>query len=251
MKRRFNRFELKYIIPVVLRDMLVEHISLHMTSDALGVDGHYRISSLYYDSPDLQCFRSKLDGIRFRRKVRIRWYGETPEQLSDAVMVEIKQRIDRTTQKRRVRLPLCDALALCVGQFDRQLDDPLDQAVAAEVTFLAKSLLLEPACLVVYQRQAFVGGSHDPGLRITFDADLGCALANVPPIRGRALHRFQRPDWVILEVKADDLVPLWVTRMLAQHSVTLNRFSKYCAAVAHLQERKLLCASRETLPWTI
>jgi hypothetical protein len=55
-----------------------------------------------------------LDGIRFRRKLRLRRY-ETGEILTEEtpVFLEIKQRVDRVTQKRRAVLPYREALRLC------------------------------------------------------------------------------------------------------------------------------------------
>jgi VTC domain len=240
MKRRFNRFELKYIIPGAVRDLLLPTIREHMTVDSYAVDGTYLISSMYYDSPQFDCYRSKIDGIKYRRKVRIRSYGEFPSSPAVKVMLEIKQRINRTTQKRRIALPLAQAHALCTGQFDLEFSDPLDAAVGGEITFLSRSLLLAPACLVVYQRQAFEGNVYDPGLRVTFDALLRCAPADAVFDPSRPRHAFLPDDWFILEVKADEVVPLWVARLLATHGVTLNRFSKYCAAVTRLSELGLL-----------
>ena len=40
-----------------------------------------------------------------------------------------------------------------------------------------------------------------------------------------------------MEVKANDAVPLWVSRMLARHGCEIQRFSKYVAGVSHLQAR--------------
>ena len=240
MKRRFNRFELKYIIPGNVRDALLPTMRERMTPDSYAVDGTYLISSMYYDSPQFDCYRSKIEGIKYRRKVRIRSYGEFPSDPSAKVVLEIKQRINRTTQKRRLALQLSQAHALCTGQFDREFPDPLDAAVAQEITFLSRSLALAPACLVVYQRQAFEGNVYDPGLRITFDGLLRCAPADAVFDPGRPRHPFLPDDWFILEVKADEVVPLWVARLLATHGVTLNRFSKYCAAVTKLSEMHLL-----------
>jgi len=47
-------------------------------------------------------------------------------------------------------------------------------------------------------------------------------------------HLFAPPDWCIMEVKANDAVPDWVTFMLARHGCQLRRVSKYCAGLALL-----------------
>ena len=113
--RTFNRFELKYVVTKREIARLRPELAAYMERDPYaGSDGRYTLSSLYYDTPARDCFWAKLDGLRFRRKLRIRHY-EQPAALLDEtpVFVEIKQRVDRVTQKRRAVLPYADALELC------------------------------------------------------------------------------------------------------------------------------------------
>lgn len=236
MIRRFNRFELKYVLHVSRRDALIDELgdSLHRDAHALG-DGTYKVTSLYYDSPSLACFWAKLEGIKYRRKVRVRIYDTFADLADSVAMVEIKQRINRTVQKRRLVTTLDAAYALC-DQGDRTTwDDTRDAAVAAEVEFLRRSLHLRPTCVITYQRRALVGGAYDPGLRVTFDMDLACR----PPDRrlgtGVPTHRFFSPEFCIMEVKVNDAIPIWLSRLLARHGCDLRRISKYCAGVAQLQ----------------
>ena len=105
--RRFNRFELKYLITLQQADRFKQDLRAYLSPDENGIgDGSYQLASLYYDSPDLRCYWEKVEGIRYRRKLRIRHY-ESPAGVTDdtPVFIEIKQRIDRVTQKRRVVLP--------------------------------------------------------------------------------------------------------------------------------------------------
>ncbi len=234
MIRTFNRFELKYIVPSQLRPSLLENVRAQMTPDAEGSEsGVYRVTSLYYDTADLQFYRSKLDGLKYRRKVRIRLYGE-PQHEGQEVMVEIKQRINRTTQKRRVCLPLPEAYKLCAGRLERELDDAKDRRTAAEVEYLARSLVLSPRCVIAYTRQAFMGGPYEPGLRLTFDYGLCCWDGSRGLFGTAQRHGFLSPDLMVLEVKANEHIPMWVSHMLARHGCALRRYSKYCNGLAHL-----------------
>ena len=238
MIRRFNRFELKYIVSGALRDALLPEIRERMTIDPeAAASGVYGVTSLYFDTPDLAFFRAKLDGIKFRRKLRIRVYGDGPPRPDARALVEIKQRINRTVQKRRLELPLDEAYALCAGARPERVADQEDAEVASEVEFLVRSLNLSPTCAISYVRQAFMGGEYEPGLRVTFDASLTCA----GPERGVApIERFHflAPQHCVLEVKANEAVPLWIVRLLARHSVPLQRYSKYCAGVAQLRAQR-------------
>src|SRR5690242_15029689 len=118
MIRRFNRFELKYILPVSLCARLIDELKHHIAPDSHGGDAGYPLVSLYYDSPRLDCFWAKVEGIRFRRKVRLRIYPGDDITRVTTGSVEIKQRINKTVQKRRLELPLEQAERLCVGKLD-------------------------------------------------------------------------------------------------------------------------------------
>jgi hypothetical protein len=60
-------------------------------------------------------------------------------------------------------------------------------------------------------------------------------------------HAIVPPDLVILEVKANDLVPQWVPSLLAAHDVTLSRFSKYCAGLRRLRAQPVVLSAPD--PW--
>lgn len=248
MSRHFNRFELKYEISAAKADALIEDIKEQTTVDtAGGPTGTYQITSLYFDSEDLAFYRAKIEGIKFRRKLRIRRYGPLTCPASDAVEpvhVEIKQRINRTTQKRRITLPFDDAFALCTGARTLELADPGDATVAGEIEFLVRSVVLKPACAISYIRQAFVGSVYERGLRITFDRNLWCRDPEFGLDADGPRQVFLPHDRVILEVKADNAVPLWVARMLARHGCTVDRFSKYCAGIRKLRSLPPIGASR-------
>ena len=234
MIKRFNRFELKYIVPAATRDALLDELRAHVSPDLEGgPTGVYAITSLYYDSPDLACLRAKEDGIRFRRKLRIRRYGELGS-VPAPVMVEIKQRIGRTTQKRRVAVRLDDAYRLCRGGGELEWSDPADAAVAAEVEFLAHALLLRPTCVIGYTRQAFMGSRYEPGLRITFDQSLWSSIPDDGVSGAAPRHEILPPNLLVLEVKVNNAVPLWISHLLARHHCGLSRYSKYCAGLRRL-----------------
>ena len=231
--RQFNRFELKYLISIKQAEAVKASVRKYMSPDTYGnQDGRYAIANLYYDSPDFRCYREKEAGIRFRRKLRIRHYetgevltGETP------VYLEIKQRIDRVTQKRRAVLSYQDALRLCN---DRNLPpeaDASDQALLEEIFVMIWRYRLIPAVIVRYNRQAFIGSIYDAGMRVTFDTDLTFQVHPLHLHQRRASLPIMPPNQVILEIKVNDLMPHWLTELIALHNLKLFRISKYCSSV--------------------
>lgn len=229
--RSFNRFELKYLADRELVPLLRAELAARLDRDRFSPHGTYQVWSRYYDTRDLRFYWEKIDGIRFRRKLRIRHYGE-PRALTreSPVWVEIKQRVNRVTQKRRARLHYAAALELCRGG-ELQAADSMDAAVVDEVVTMVGELDLRPTTIVGYVREPFVGRDSDTGLRVTIDSrirgrdrDLDLSLETG--------NRFAvRPDLSIVEVKVNERVPTWLTDRIARHNLQLVRVSKYCQSV--------------------
>ena len=234
--RRFNRFELKYVITLQEAERVKSVLRRYLVPDEHGNNnGRYSLTSLYYDSPNYRCYHEKMAGIKFRRKLRLRRYetGEivTPET---PVFIEIKQRVDRVTQKRRVTLPYHEALRLLN---DRQpiAAGPNDKAFVEEVYTFLWQYNLRPSSIVRYDRQAFIGTKYDIGLRVTFDTVL--------TFQAHPLHLHEPPNgllmlpghMVVMEVKANERVPGWLTEMIAAQNLQITRVSKYCRSIEAAQ----------------
>jgi len=228
---RFNRYEIKYYLPESNIAEFREKIQQRMGEDANKRDSSKRITSLYYDSTDLRFYWEKIEGLRFRRKLRIRAYGE-PEKINDdtIVFVEIKQRVNKVTQKRRIPLTYKEAKMLCDDRTNPE-NPAVRDAFVNEVLTLSETADLQPMVITSYHREAFVGVDADLGLRITMDHrvqgrntdfDLGTNAAN----------KFIIPSHLsIVEVKANERVPTWYTDLAAELGLDVVRVSKYCKAI--------------------
>ena len=230
--RKFNRFELKYLISLRQAETLKSELRKYLVPDEYGgSSGRYPVTSLYYDSPGRRCYWEKENGIKYRRKLRIRYYP-SDQTFSDhtSVFLEIKQRVDRVTQKRRLILPYRDALLLCN---DRQIPehDPSDRLVADEIFAFLWQYNLLPASLVRYDRQAFVGTRYDIGLRVTFDTNLTFQAYPLHLHEERNTLPMLGPNQVVLEIKVNERIPYWLTEMIAAHNLHLQRISKYCRSI--------------------
>jgi len=247
MIKRFNRYEIKYAIPVSSLARLIPDLERFLERDDNGsVDGFYSVASLYFDTPDLDCYRNKLDGLLFRRKLRIRIYPDRPE---GPAFVEIKQRVNRTVQKRRLVMPLQDAYALCSGSTPPNLSDPDDQEVADEVHYLVTSLRLRPKNVIAYTRRAFVGQKVDPGMRLTFDTLVRTRRADFDLEVPHPMQIAFPAHLAIMEVKANERVPHWLISLLARHECSLTRVSKYCHGISAIGKRQSMV--RTILPGSV
>ena len=82
-----------------------------------------------------------------------------------------------------------------------------------------------PACLIIYDREAFFEPGGD--LRLTIDhhpryrvdqLDLTSSMDGLP---------LRPPGHTILEIKVQEAMPLWLTRILDEGQIYKNSFSKY------------------------
>ncbi len=231
--RKFNRFELKYLLTLQQAERFKSVLSRYLSPDEYGDSrGQYTLSSLYYDSPDYRCYWEKVDGIRFRRKLRIRQYETGAALTADTpVFVEIKQRVDRATQKRRALLPYWQALQLCDQRQMPEQVAPENQAFLEEVYAYLWRYNLRPAGIVRYQRQAFIGTTYDIGLRVTFDTFL---TGQTNPLRLEAPPSelsLLNPNLTIMEIKVNERIPIWLTALIAAQNMQLIRISKYCRSI--------------------
>jgi SPX domain protein involved in polyphosphate accumulation len=225
--RSFNRFELKYLVPRELAGEFIRSLDGYVYSDPNSKDKDgYAIHSLYCDSPDLALFWEKIEGLKYRRKVRFRRYGN-----SDDVYIEIKQRVDRTTQKRRVRWPLERVVqTFCYGNGSNGHEEKPDP-VSAEVFFLWSHHRLEPRMAISYRRQAFFA-VFEADLRITLDSRVQYSSRDLDLVKPFEVGKYLvEPEVVVVEVKFNERVPLWLCKAISRHGLQLVRLSKYCSAV--------------------
>lgn len=227
--RTFNRFELKYLLEVDRARRFLADLGGYCRMDPHSdPERGYSVYSLYWDTPDLECFWEKVDGQKYRRKLRLRRYGD-----GASVFVEIKQRIDRTVQKRRARMDseaaaeMFSAAGVGPDAGHGELDPVLQEAL-----YLAHRRRLEPKLAVLYRRLAYFG-NYDSELRITLDTrvqyDAHALDIRKPFETGKyALE----PKLGVLEIKFNERVPIWLTKLTAHHDLQIVRFSKYCAAAS-------------------
>ncbi|MFA6111045.1 MAG: polyphosphate polymerase domain-containing protein [Candidatus Latescibacterota bacterium] len=231
MDVRRERREYKYLIPEAAVAELGAAFSPFVEPDdhARCRPEGYTVHSIYLDTPRLTHYHEKLDGIRDRRKVRVRGYDEGG---ADApVFLEIKHKHDMAISKSRARLCCRDLEPfLATGEIARYVAGPdgsRDRTDAGRVLYQIHRHHLRPVILIHYRRQAFFR-RFDPSVRITFDHDLRSTpfpaldelhrtVGAVPSLNGNC----------ILEVKFHDEMPPWLERLLTAFGLDRTSLSKY------------------------
>jgi len=237
MIQNFNRFEFKYILTIQQAKELKEQLKNYLILDPYCYNSRdYVITSLYYDSLDFQCYWEKVNGIKFRKKLRIRFYETEDYPTEDSIVfVEIKQRYDKTIQKRRVEMKYRDALMLCNEKIIPKHDEK-DTPVIEEILAMVEKKNLQPTLITSYFRHAYIGKDYDFGLRVTFDSNVRYRINDLN-LASKNTGRFLiSPDRIILEIKANEKVPLWLTELIGYNNYRLIRISKYCTGLEVAKE---------------
>lgn len=97
-RRLLRRSDTKFLLPESALTALLEQLRGDYALLCSGVFRAAEYRTLYFDTPDLRCFRDHLDGRRPRHKVRIRHYAD--RQVS---FLEVKSKHQEVTVKHRAR----------------------------------------------------------------------------------------------------------------------------------------------------
>jgi hypothetical protein len=231
---KVGRHELKYFITPGEYHSLKAWLDLYTRPDKWIAKGrkHYTIHSIYFDTHDLDFYFEKMDGVKVRKKLRIRGYDGNDDMRD--IFLEIKRKYGNVVVKERAPLKL--------RHVEPILDSGRPQEVLPQATFrdlrvigkflhTIKARALRPSVLVVYEREALVG-REDNRTRITFDGDVRCAFG--PRLRhiftdGITTMPFART--IIMELKFDGPMPPWMRRLVWQFGLAARPISKYCASI--------------------
>lgn len=236
---RVDRTEFKFLIPLDMRDEVIAEVEKHTGYDEeAGGSSQYPIISQYYDNAFRDCYWEKQRGQKSRRKLRIRVYGSDDGDIPPTTFIEVKHKHYGRGVKRRLRLPMEDALELVEGGTAKMLYDGgemsrYERMVVNEILQLVKQREFKFLCTMRYDRQAFVGGDDAPDLRITFDTGIACRFekedlrANDP----RFEHYLIPKDHCIMEVKTNSVIPFWLRDLIGSKSLVRRSFSKFCTAL--------------------
>jgi len=229
-----KRYEIKYYIPQFLVPDLMEFITPYMELDPFSAnrpDNFYTIRSIYYDSARMDFFYEKMDGLRIRKKLRVRVYNE-PAPDSPAFL-EIKRRYENVIFKERVKVPFSQTEDIC-----NLRKKPADNALQTHSSRIIEKFLynltqrnLRPTELVTYERIAFCG-LMDNTLRLTVDKDVRTRL--YPLLEeiydeNNFTHIIDR--FYILELKFYGYMPKWMRRISSKFNIQAQSISKYCNGI--------------------
>ena len=228
-KEIFSRYELKYLIDRETYQRLVEEIKANVKFDSFGSQGQYNIVSLYFEDPEYRIYYETKNKLKFRQKLRLRVYNRP--SLEDYAFFEIKQKSNQVVNKRRTKIKLGHAYDYLENlTLDQGFSSVSNPQIFREIQSFAGLYNLRPEIVVSYDRQAFQG-IEEKDLRITFDYNIQCRRDDLRLDHGPEGRIILDPNLVVLEVKVDHSVPLWLARILSQYRCPRKSFSKYCTGI--------------------
>ncbi len=225
------RLEYKYLVPAGRLADLRRAIRPFVEPDAfmkITAKAEYTVRSIYLDTPDLECYREKLEGVSLRKKYRIRGYDRL--QPDSAIFLEIKNKIYNHISKNRAPLQWCNLNhVLQTGQYapfllSKEINGP-EHKSANYFLFHYHRKNLRPVILIVYDREAFFC-KFDRSLRLTFDKNVRSIPCSVYDFHKGPL-RYAFSQYFIFEVKFQGSVPGWLQTIIHLFDLHRSAVSKY------------------------
>jgi hypothetical protein len=250
-----NRLEYKYLVPNEHLDAIRSEILPYVRVDEHALNRtpqEYTIRSIYFDTPDMKFYDEKIDGIKIRRKFRIRGYNELDE--NEMIFLEIKRKYDNFISKNRAPLRNHDLNCLfSTGDIDKYIicpeNDGQNRDDARRFLYHYYRHKLSPSVLVVYDREAFFSKFNER-VRITFDKNLRSGpytisgkLFSEHPLKPVFKNNF------ILELKFRKGMPLWARHIIGKYKMPRLAISKYTLCIDAHREINELC--KRTTPLSL
>lgn len=206
-------------------DTLAAQLAGRMQPDPRGP---YPLSDLYYDTSACGMARASLEAPRRKELFRLRSHGQPgPDAVAYA---EIRRTLDDAVCKRRAAAPLAGLGRMLGGE----VLPGCDAEVQRELHWMVRRYGIAPRAWVGCERTAYTGLA-EPDLRITIDrairwrADrLGLTGgADGAPLRFETGAPDAPPRPVMLKLRFDRAVPLWLSGLLAGLAIRPGGLSKY------------------------
>lgn len=191
---------------------------------------HGIVSSIYYDTDDLDLLDEKADSDYLKTKVRLRWYSDPGgHRPPGRAFLEMKQRVGGRRDKVRVATEFEGAWLANVS-----LDDP--RLVPLPLRLRHAGVLLPrllPVLTVRYERYRFVEPAS--GVRISLDTAIGPAAVSRRVTRRAPGGRLAV---AVVEVKGQVTALPPTLHALERLGVRRGSFSKYWACYQHVTRQQ-------------
>lgn len=214
----FKRYERKYMLTSEQKQRIMQAMNPYMKSDQYG---RTVIRNIYFDTDNYRLVRKSIEKPVYKEKLRIRSYDRATAQ--STVFVELKKKYESIVYKRRLSLPEESAMGWIQGEIPCEQKNQISMEIDY---FLDYYQALGPKVFLSYEREAFYSLGGDD-FRVTFDDTVLCRqndLSLCSEVYGTPLL----PEGtVLMEIKCNGGIPMWMTRVLSEERIYKTSFSKY------------------------
>lgn len=215
----FKRYEVKFKMNLKQFKAIMPTLLNYMDEDGFGF---HQVCNVYFDTDNYDLIRTSLKRPAYKEKFRLRSYGVPTS--SDFIYAEIKKKYDHIVYKRRV-----EGTNEQINDFiyDHQ---PLanDQQIQDEIMWLFKTNQIKEKVYIAYDRIGYVGKDDDQ-FRVTFDFNLRYRMTDLHLESGDQGDLILDDNPIIMEVKVEHAIPMWMTELLSRNKIYNSHFSKYGA----------------------
>ena len=215
------RHELKFIIDEGTYRILRARLLPLTSPDPNGINGEYRVTSLYFEDIYGSGYLDKINGVEQRKKFRIRTYDLRPA----AASLEVKHKDGDYVSKITKPLTSEQYSLLLSGDSSFMRDSEGDEDAFGEYYRSDIISKLKPRVIVDYRREALVYPFGN--VRITFDKKLSTCYNTLDMFDENAFFSPIYPNEIILEVKFDSYIPESIQAALHGLNAPRQSVSKY------------------------
>lgn len=227
------RMEYKFLVSNRLLPEIRQRLQPYVVPDKftlLNESKQYTVRSIYFDTARLMYYHEKIEGLRIRKKIRIRGYDQPTAD--SIIFLEIKRKYENYSYKNRASLYFRDLDSffnyLDVTQYILQtVAHPEAREAAQRFVHHVIKNDLRPTVLVTYDREAFTS-KFDNTLRITFDKNLRyLAFPTLSQLYQDSDLQAAMRNFFIIEIKFHTGYPQWLQGMLLDYQLSRQALSKY------------------------
>lgn len=221
----FKRYELKYLLTLQQKQLVLQAMQPHMQLDKYG---RTTIRNLYFDTDNFLLIRRSIEKPAYKEKLRLRSYALATKD--STVFVELKKKYDSVVYKRRIPLAEKDAARWLLEGEKRPQDTQIAREIDYVLSFYGK---LKPTVFLSYEREAYYckDGSD---FRVTFDDHILCRQEDLTLTAEPYGESILPEGMVLMEIKCSGGIPLWMTEFLSKNKIYKTSFSKYGTAYQQL-----------------
>jgi hypothetical protein len=237
----FLRYEFKYFINSKISNEIFNQSLNFMKIDNFALnnkDKRYLVRSLYFDNGQYHNFFEKVDGIKIRKKFRLRSYDKNSDS-KNPVFLEMKGRAQDRIIKKRVMIDKNDIKYFeTLKNLDELNNKYKNTNLIKEFIYDVKKKNIKPKILIDYNRRPLIN-KFGLYFRLTFDSDLVTSKTSYL-FENKKRFRFPlqyKPGNSILEVKFERSIPAWFHRIIQSNDLNRRSISKFVLGVCNCNIR--------------